>query len=375
MRFGPSIEVPSNASRFLGSRELALRQSVSRIELAWRVEDPYLYNDAFDPSAIAHDQAYCTSVVDLDGVVQVPTTGFFMERVLPHAPPSPIVVDIGCGQGELVRWLRAQEIDASGYDPVLREPDDHLHDRYWTALEPAADVYVMRCVLPHIHDPWSFLRDLGDVAPQALVLVEFQRLEWILDQSIWFQICHDHVNLFSTPDFESRFAVLDQGTFSNGEWAWVLIRAGSLREPAPREMPYAVRLDDLFAERSRVLSAASERSGPLAIWGAAGKGIVLAHALVGAGAEVVAAVDADRVRHDLYLEVSGVEILSPERAAATLPSETLVVVCNPNHLSAVRERVQGTWDVVLPLDFGRPPADPGDDRRRETGPPSHDKVH
>ena len=363
MRLGPSIEVPANSSRFLKSRAEALRQPTRQVELAWRTEDPYLYNAAFDPSAISHDDAYCTSVVDIDRVVQVPTANYFAERVLPRAAPSPTVVDIGCGQGEFVRLLRDDGIDACGYDPVLREPTAHLHDRYWTPQEQAADVYVMRCVLPHIVDPWAFLREIRDVAPDALVLIEFQRLEWILDESIWYQICHDHVNLFSVADFVTRFTVEDQGTFSNGEWAWVLIRVGSCTKPEAQEAPYADRLDVLFNQRARALSVASMER-PLALWGAAGKGIVLAHALVTAGVDVVGAVDADPLRHNLFMEASGIEIMSPERAVATLSAETLVLVCNPNHLTPIRERVAGNWDVILPLDLDHDEDEPAFARPR-----------
>jgi hypothetical protein len=52
------------------------------------------------------------------------------------------------------------------------------------------------------------------------------------------------------------------------------------------------------------------------------------------------------------MEVSGTEIMSPERAAATLASETLILVCNPNHLAPVRDWVAGAWEVILPLDLG-----------------------
>ena len=272
-------------------------------------------------------------------------------------------MDIGCGRGEFVSLLRANGVDAHGYDPVLREPTAHLHDRYWTPQEPAADVYVMRCVLPHIVQPWTFLREMGDAAPNALVLIEFQRLEWILDESIWYQICHDHVNLFSVEDFIARFKVEDQGTFSHGEWAWVLIRAGSYTPPEARAAPYADRLDALFEQRAKTLSVAST-AGPLAVWGAAGKGIVLAHALANAGAIPVAAIDADPLRHDLFMEASGIEIMSPERAAATLRSETVVLVCNPNHLTPIRERVAGNWDVILPLDLDHDEDEPAFARPR-----------
>lgn len=67
--------------------------------MAWRPEDPYLFNTGFDSSSISHDDAYCTSVVDIDRVTQVPTLTYVRERVLAHLPTKAHVVDIGCGQG------------------------------------------------------------------------------------------------------------------------------------------------------------------------------------------------------------------------------------------------------------------------------------
>ena len=89
--------------------------------------------------------------------------------------------------------------------------------------EPPTDLYVMRCVLPHIQRPWEFLGEIAESAPRALVLVEFQRLEWIIENKIWHQLSHDHIYLFSLEDFSSRYKIHESGSFSNGEWGWVLL--------------------------------------------------------------------------------------------------------------------------------------------------------
>jgi SAM-dependent methyltransferase len=354
-----AIEVPANASRFLPTRSEALVQDVAVVRLAWADEDPLLFNEAFDPSLISHDDSYCTSVVDLDGVVQVPTAAYFEAEVLPRTSGSARVVDIGCGQGEFVSFLRARGLDAVGFDPVVREPTAYLHDDYWTPGAPDghADVFVMRCVLPHIDRPWDFLREIGQAHPGSLVLVEFQRLEWILDETIWYQISHDHVNLFSARDFEDRFSVEAQGTFSYGEWAWVLLRAGSDRPAEARSCDVGDRVESILAAREITTARAAELARPLAIWGAAGKGIVLAHALARAGARLQWAVDADPVRRGFFLEASGVPVLSVDDALEEIPEGTTILVCNPNHLPGIRERHGDRWDLVLPRDFAAGPPD------------------
>jgi len=346
-----ALVVPANSSRFFSTRQEALRQPTGIVELAWRSEDPYVFNKGFDASLVSHDDAYCTSVVDIDRVTQVPTLTYVRERVLPHLPIEPHVVDIGCGQGEFVEALRKWGIQAAGFDPVLRRQEPYLHPRYWKPGDAPADLYVMRCVLPHLPDPWVFLDDVARTSPGSLVLIEFQRLEWILDEAIWYQVSHDHVNLFTVEDFMGRFTVVEHGTFSNGEWGWVLIDPVA-RQPATHQ-PCGLKsqIDDLLGVRESMLRRAADLDRPIAIWGAAGKGIVLSHALVGCGIEGISVIDADPSRWDLHIEPTGIQVLSPDSALDRLSARTLVLVCNPNHFRDIQGRVDYRWELALPRDL------------------------
>lgn len=135
-------------------------------------------------------------------------------------------------KGEFVDELCIRGFNAIGFDSVLRRLDSHLHACYWDPQrDGGADLFVMRCVLPHVPDPWRFLAALAESSPGSLVLIEFQSLEWILAQSIWYQISHDHVNLISIKDFFDRYTVIDSGEFRDSEWAWMLIDPCSFRPP------------------------------------------------------------------------------------------------------------------------------------------------
>ncbi len=85
------VEVPANASRFMPTRDQALGQDLAAVRLAWSDDDPYVFNQDFDDALIAHDDSYCTSVVDLDQVVQVPTAAYFEREVLPHTAGVPVL--------------------------------------------------------------------------------------------------------------------------------------------------------------------------------------------------------------------------------------------------------------------------------------------
>lgn len=349
----PVFAVPANSSRFMRSPGEAIRQPVASVELAWREDDPYLYNRAFEPRKISFDGSYCTSVVDLGGVTQVPTMDYFAREVLPHVDPRPRVLDIGCGQGEFVTMVRMLGVDAVGFDPALRIPSPFLHKRYWTPADQHADLFVMRCVLPHIQQPWEFIQRVGEANPGALMLIEFQRLEWITSEGIWYQLSHDHVNVFAAGDFRARFDVVADGTFANGEWAWVLVRADSYREPQSQTCVVADDVSALLKRRQKCIDQIALLDRPVAIWGAAGKGIVLAKALLDGGADVVAAIDADPSRHGKFMEVSGLQVLSIERASKLVPKDAIALVCNPNHMGPIHRSALALWDLMLPSDFAK----------------------
>ena len=113
----------------------------------------------------------------------------------------------------------------------------------------------------------------------------------------------------------------------------------------------AEQLDALFHRRSLMLETAAASDRPIVIWGASGKGIVLGHALQARGAPVVAAIDADPFRQGLHMEVSGIPILAPAKALLHMHPDTVVLVCNPNHVSEIRHRIGDSWDLRNPSDF------------------------
>ena len=344
---GPSFLLPANSSRFFSDCATALNQPLGHLQLAWNELDPFVVNSEYRSELIKYDEQYCTAVSAIGITYLIPTLTY-IENVLGMLPEGCSVVDIGCGQGELVEKLRASGVNASGFDPVLRTESTHLHPRYWSSKDLPADLYVMRCVLPHIAKPWDFLASISDSSPGSLVLIEFQRLEWIIENSIWYQISHDHVNLFSIEDFSGRYDVVSSGTFSNGEWGWVLVNPSSKRIHNPKSLSVSpISIASLFEEKNRFLQVASELGREIVIWGAAGKGIVLAHALGNVNCRI-SAIDADPHRWNLFLEASGVEVLSPDRGLEETVRDSLILVCNPNHLQQIEQLVAGRFEVCLP---------------------------
>lgn len=345
----PVYKVPANSSRFFNEYSEAITQPLGIVQLAWDETNQIIVNQEYIPELIKYDSQYCTSVSAIGTKYTSPTLNYF-NQILKYIKDSAMVIDIGCGQGEFVNELRRRNINAIGFDPVLRVSSPYLRAKYWEPSDRVGDLYVLRCVLPHIQNPWNFLAEISFSAPGALVLIEFQRIEWILENKIWYQVSHDHVNLFSLRDFILRYDVLDSGKFSNGEWGWVLIDPSTFHLPesfAPDI--YELNFKELFDEKNSYLNYLKLIDRQLVIWGAAGKGIVLAHASMSYHHKIVA-IDADSHRWGYFLEASGVEVLPPH-AAARMDEESLILVCNPNHLEQVKQFIGDRMEVKLPSDL------------------------
>jgi hypothetical protein len=349
LSLSPKYSVPANSSRFFRNYSEGVNQALGKIHLVWNQEDEIVVNYEYDVNLIKYDSQYCTSVSAIGHKYSIPTLAYF-EQVLQFVKKSPLVIDIGCGQGEFVFKLRSRGIDAFGFDPVVRSISPFLHSKYWETSEKAGDLYVMRCVLPHIQNPWQFLGQIAECNPEALVLIEFQRMEWILEHQIWYQVSHDHVNLFSINDFHKRYKVVDWGTFSNGEWGWVLINPSDSRKTrgGRRVIPetYSESFKELFMGKEAFLSGLTNLDRPIAMWGAAGKGIVLSHACIKLQNQFLA-IDADSNRWGHFLEASGVRVFSPS-VVANLEKETLILICNPNHFQEVKEFIGDKLEVKIP---------------------------
>ena len=274
----PVIKVPANASRYFNSFELAVQQPIGKIQITYDEVENYYYNSQFDSSLNLYDIYYYTK----DSFQLLNSINIFYSLIKKFNLLN--IIDIGCGQGEYVQKLHELNINAIGYDPTLREPSDNLRKEYFNPeqIEDKSEkTFVMRCVLPHIANPFMYINSLFSRSPKSKVYIEFQRLEWILENKAWNSISHEHVNLFMIKDFEERYNIIESGIFSEGEWGYVLFSKSE--ENKLKVTPGSAGQSDgqfrmLFESRRQQLSQLLNMDKPILIYGAAGKGIIFSYA-------------------------------------------------------------------------------------------------
>lgn len=335
----PPISSMANAARTFDSVTLAKAEPLAMIELAWDSAQGFVRNIRHNQRLIRYDDAYSTQSSSIDSRDAIPTADYLGALLDEFLVLDGVVADVGCGQGELVEWLARRGTFAIGYDPVCRRRAPNLFPEYWSPDCEPADLYVMRCVLPHIPDPWAFLDQFQRSSPGCLVLIEFQDLSWTLSNSFWPNITHDHANYFEPATFAARFEQLASGTFGGGEWGWTLIRIvenqshGLGLPPALNQM-----FKRLVGQRTDDIEALVSTKAPIAVWGAAGKGATISFALALEGCPPITAIDADPSKWGRFLEGSGTVVQSPS-VVDSLPRDAVILVANPRHTREIAEFV------------------------------------
>lgn len=350
----PRITLPANSSRHFSDQSEAIQQPTGQLQICYNSASDFFFNGEFDYTLLRYDLSYCTK----DDFHMQATETYFLEFINKNLD-NPLVIDIGCGQGEFVDFVKKLGYDALGFDPVnTRKEEFFSPDYFYPSDNRISDkhnssniIFVMRCVLPHIADPIAYLDALFSSFPKAQVLLEYQNLEWIIAQQVWYQFSHDHINYFSKQSFHNKFKVIAQGEFSNAEWSHILLEQNqqpSLKNSSGGEyLRFADEIVKLFGVREHQMQKLAEKSCPIAIYGAAGKGIVFGFTLKQFGIENVIAIDASPERQGKFMDVSGIPITSLEMFSQNLNSEIKVLVMNPTHYIYARDNIEKSISVLL----------------------------
>jgi hypothetical protein len=225
----------------------------------------------------------------------------------------------------------------------LWSPDNE--DKYLSKKDTNKPLYILRCVLPHIPKPFDFLDSIFENNEQAGVLIEFQRREWIEEKTMWPQISHDHVNVFSSEDFLNRYQILERGDFSNGEWAYVLLKKGGRQLTLCKYELMTSAFENVFNVRNYELNILREMGREVVIYGSAGKGIVFGFTLIQEGVDCSYALDVNPDKVGLYMEGSGIQVISNEKLSE-LSKKSLIVVMNPHHFSYADGKYGESFEVI-----------------------------
>lgn len=233
------------------------------------------------------------------------------------------VVEVGCGDGNYLEYLRAAGARVTGTEPsapfralALRRGLT-IHSGYVGAGSPAPegpyDAFATRQVLEHVPDPRDFLIGIRkSLVPGGVGLVEVPSLEQALDAHRFYDFFPDHLNYFSARTLRlalelAGFEVAETQRGMNGEFNVALVRVA----PEFEFNDFDSKVASLLGELRAWVDQHQAQGRKVAAWGAGGKGL---SAMAVAGLRNLAyVVDSDPHKHGRLTPVTRFPIVPPER--------------------------------------------------------------
>jgi SAM-dependent methyltransferase len=233
------------------------------------------------------------------------------------------VVEVGCGDGNYLDYLRAAGAEVTGSEPserfrALAEARGftvHAGYVHRTAPVPGGpyDGFATRQVLEHVPDPRAFLLGIrASLTPDGIGLVEVPSLEQALAGHRFYDFFADHLNYFSNSTLRlalelAGFEVVETSRGMNDEFNVAIVK-----------VPEALAFRDFDGKSRELISALRgwveehRRCGRrVAVWGAGGKGLsVMAVARLEGIAYVI---DSDPHKQGLYTPVGHLPVVPSDR--------------------------------------------------------------
>ena len=343
-------QLPVFQNRMFATRE-AVRGCVrGDLEIVQDEATGLIFNRAFDPELMVYDADYQNeqghSPAFLDHLRSV------AQRLACHLRGNTLI-EVGCGKGHFLEHLQALGFDITGLDPAYEGSNPAVLREYFTpATGLRADGLILRHVLEHVKDPFTFLGQLRDAnGGKGKIYIEVPCVEWIARHHAWFDLFYEHVNYFRLSDFARLFGTLyEAGHCFGGQYLYAVADLATLRQPVATagdlfDLPPALMQD--VARTAARLTAAQQAGRPgAAVWGGASKGVIFSLFMERAGAPLSMIVDINPAKQGKYIAASGMRVHGPAEALECLAPGTDLFVMNGNYLNEIQALTDHQFNCI-----------------------------
>lgn len=347
--------IPNRPLKFVGESE-----SFGTIALRRNEQNGLVENGAFDPEQVRYDTDYQNNQA-LSASFEAHMRAV-IEILKSRYPAGTKVVEVGCGKGDFLELLQAEEVfNVRGYDGAYEGSNPSIERRFLTSSDKIeADLVVLRHVLEHIQRPQDFLRLLAEVFEGAEIYVEVPDFSWIENNQSFFDITYEHVNYFTPQSLAKLFVTPDQQGLLFGDQYQFAIGRLDVRAHAEFGRAYdakdswsGLRFEDVFPNFENIIDAIETANGDrsIYIWGAATKGVMFCHHLKRLRPAIFdrikAAVDINPMKAGRFMPSVQLPILDIDSLCREARGDELVMIMNPNYQPEIVAELQarGLEDV------------------------------
>ena len=303
-----------------------------------------VYNAAFIPDLMIYDEHYSNEQGHSPSFKEhLQQAAELVEGAL----GKEALVEVGCGKALFLEMLLGRGNDITGFDSTYDGENPRVVKKYFEPgiIAKPAKGLILRHVLEHIPEPFDFLCKLRDAnGGGGLIYIEVPCFDWILLRRAWFDIFYEHVNYFRLIDFDRIFnRVIKKGRFFGDQYLYVVADLASLQEPM-FDQSVAV---DFPTDFLHGLISEEQNRRPVCVWGGASKGVIFSFLRKRAGLTIDAVIDVNPAKQGKFLPGTGLKVLTPKRALADLPNDTVIFVMNSNYLDEIKHMSGDRFNYVL----------------------------
>lgn len=263
------------------------------------------------------------------------------------------IIEIGCGKGEFFEIMEKDNyFELEGYDVTYEGSNPKIHKRYIDENDKIqCDLIILRHTLEHIQRPHIFLKLLRKVFKESYIYIEVPEMNWIIENSAFYDITYEHVNYFNkeslTNLFDNKYKKWSK-IFEN-QYQFIITQLSDLSNNF--ELEYNSKnwenliFTDQFPELDKTISLINDNlgsKGKLYIWGSATKGAMfLIHCKSNKDlfSKIGFAIDINKNKIGKFLPVSKIEIKNKEDFYKSVQSDDLLLISNPNYVDEIKEDI------------------------------------
>jgi len=331
-------DLPVQQNRMFENSEMAKACPRGSVRLIQDEQTGLVYNADYDPSLLVYDQSYQNEQAysrvfqhHLEEVVEI-VYPFFNGKA---------IVEIGCGKGWFLEFLRGKGFSVVGVDPAYEGDSPHVIKSEFSSMPGMrAEGLVLRHTLEHIPDPLNFLISIAESNQnRGIIYIEVPCLEWIADKRAWFDVYYEHVNYFRLADLNAMFGtVLRKGQLFGGQYIYIVADLASLKRPKRNDMDCFSFPSDFQRGISKAVDILKGKGNRrAAVWGGASKGVLFPLFLSYRGFLPDFVIDINPAKQGKFLPATGLLVLAPETALGMMDRGDFIFVMNSNYLAEIKE--------------------------------------
>lgn len=338
-------QVPTFQNKVYNSFEEAINSPKGNVEVVIDEESGLLKNQLFDNSVMEYDQNYQNEQnhspyfqAYLNEVSSTIESFINFDR-------GQKIIEIGCGKGYFLEYLRDKGYDVIGFDPTYEGNASYVHKEYFGSdnISIQGDLLILRHTMEHIQNPFAFLHIIAKANNyKGKIFIEVPTVDWIIENRAFWDIFHEHCNYFNEESFKNLFRVADTGRLFNGQYMYIFGDLANLKPYVDKHVltPESItfNFEDTFDKWRSWLNTAGDQG--VAIWGAGAKGSTFLNILDKNRVFVKCVVDVNPRKQGKFVAVTGHPILSPEHFFSRNDIKQIIVM-NPNYLPEISQILEG----------------------------------